>query len=101
MKNQRILSGQVKSGTREIFQKKMQVSRFYRFDEKRIEYVHCAMRLTSVAPTYKNVPAVIATIIPSINGVAIFDINTPAVTPRGPDSKNSFIEVTNIFMMYE
>jgi hypothetical protein len=40
---------------------------------------------TSVAPTYKNVPAVIATIIPSISGVAILDINTPAVTPRGPD----------------
>lgn len=38
-----------------------------------------------MAPTYKNVPAVMATIMPSIRGVAIFDIKTPAVTPRGPE----------------
>ena len=39
---------------------------------------------TSVAPTYKNVPAVIATIMPSMRGVAILEISTPVVTPRGP-----------------
>ena len=54
-----------------------------------------------MAPTYKNVPAVIATIIPSINGVAIFDINTPAVTPRGPDVFNLIIEVKNAYIASE
>jgi hypothetical protein len=45
--------------------------------------------LTSVAPTYMNVPAVRATIIASTNGVATLLMRTPIVTPSGPTQLNN------------
>ena len=41
-------------------------------------------QLTSVAPTYKNVPAVMAITSASIAGLDTLLIKTPAITPNGP-----------------